>query len=59
MLFTQIVKTCNCYDYQACETDDYDASEAAQLVHGVRNTALEAAGKPDGKLYDDLLWSIY
>src|SRR5262245_34929740 len=26
---TQILKTCDCYDYQACETDDYRESKAA------------------------------
>jgi len=27
LVATQIAKACDCYDYQACETNDYDQSE--------------------------------
>jgi hypothetical protein len=39
LVATQIVKACDCYDYQACETNDYDQSEAAALVDRVREEA--------------------
>ena len=26
---------CECYDYQACETDDYEQSVAYQIIHAI------------------------
>jgi hypothetical protein len=58
LLATQIVKACDCYDYQACETDDYPQSEAAALVEKVREQAIEIGGEKSGRLYDQLLWEV-
>jgi hypothetical protein len=55
---TLIVKQCDCFDYQACESDDYDGSKAAQLVETVRKLALKAGGVSDGALYDAQPWGI-
>lgn len=34
-----IISMCDCFDYQACETDDYDVTEAADLVERIRRAA--------------------
>lgn len=37
----EILKMCDCYDYQACEVDDYDyRSEAWQIVDTIRGHAI-------------------
>lgn len=36
----QIIKACNCFDYQACELDDYESGAAAKLVDKVRAHAI-------------------
>jgi hypothetical protein len=36
----EIIKLCNCYDYQACETDDYYESVAAKWIDGLRHHAI-------------------
>jgi hypothetical protein len=42
---TQIVKLCDCFDYQACEVEGYDATDAAKFVDRVRNAAIAKGGK--------------
>lgn len=32
----QIIKLCNCFDYQACETSDYETTLAAMIVDRLR-----------------------
>jgi hypothetical protein len=60
VLATQIIKCCDCYDYQACETDDYEQSEAKALVEKIRAQAIKAGGESDkSKLYDQLMWGLY
>jgi hypothetical protein len=60
VLATQIVKACDCYDYQACETRDYESSEAAALVARVREAAIKIGGQCSGsQLWDQLMWGIY
>jgi len=54
---TQILKACNCYDYQACETDDYYGTKAAKFVNAVREKYL-SKGEAKGNLYDALLWGL-
>lgn len=54
-LAAQIVKACDCYDYQACETDDYDTTPAAAFVNRVREVAAPLAGDVDR---DSLLWGL-
>jgi len=36
----EVIKLCDCYDYQSCETDDYEKSEAYRLIQGIRSKAL-------------------
>jgi hypothetical protein len=35
-----ILKGCECFDYQACETDDYKASVAHAIVNSIRKRAI-------------------
>lgn len=39
----QVIQSCNCFDYQACETDDYRDTPAARLVDNIRSKAIRAA----------------
>ena len=55
---TQVVKCCDSFDYQACETDDYDSSMAAVFVDVARKAALALGGKPAGPEYDRAEWSL-
>jgi hypothetical protein len=54
---TQILKACACYDYQACETDDYYDTKAAKFVNAVREKYL-SKGEAKGSLYDAMLWGL-
>jgi hypothetical protein len=49
----QIIKLCRCFNYQACEVDDYPGTSAAVVI----NTILHAAicNLPG---YDDLKWFV-
>lgn len=35
-----ILKACSCFDYQACETDDYEDSLAATIIEAIRGRAI-------------------
>lgn len=35
-----ILKACECFDYQSCETDDYRESEACRIVDVIRSRAI-------------------
>jgi hypothetical protein len=35
-----ILKACSCFDYQACETDDYEESVAHRIIDAIRHTAI-------------------
>jgi len=35
-----ILKACDCYDYQACETDDYQETLACLIIEAIRNRAI-------------------
>jgi len=60
MVQTQIVKCCDCYDYQACENDDYETTKAAAVVLAIRISALAKGGLTrEHKLYNDLSWGLY
>lgn len=48
-----IIKNCDCFDYQACETDDYDQSIAHRIIEAIRSAATRAL--PD---YEDAPWGI-
>jgi hypothetical protein len=56
--FTQVVKCCDSFDYQACETDDYRETKAAAYVEKVRAAAIAAGGKSEGAEYDRAEWSL-
>lgn len=49
----QTLKACDCFDYQACETDDYDETPAAALVRAIRRAAICALPG-----YDAAAWSL-
>lgn len=36
----EALKGCSCFDYQACETEDYEESDAALIIRGIRDTAI-------------------
>jgi hypothetical protein len=35
-----ILNGCNCFDYQACETDDYHESLACRIIDAIRHRAI-------------------
>ncbi len=47
----QILKMCDCYDYQACENDDYFETIAANAIQLIRKAAIKALPG-----YDDYEW---
>jgi hypothetical protein len=49
----QVIKACNCYDYQACELPEYETTAAARLIAGIRSAAI-----CDLPGYDDAMWAI-
>jgi hypothetical protein len=48
-----IIKACNCFDYQACETDDYEQSIAHSIIEAIRNDAINCLPG-----YDAAPWGI-
>lgn len=49
----QVLKACDCFDYQACEMDNYKDTLAAEIVNRIR---LHAIHKLPG--YDKVEWEI-
>ena len=49
----EILKACACYDYQACETDDYYATLAHAIVEAIRYAAICALPG-----YEEAAWEI-
>jgi hypothetical protein len=49
----QILKACNCYDYQACETDDYDTTLAHAIIQAIQSKAIRSLPG-----YDAAEWEI-
>jgi hypothetical protein len=35
-----VLKGCDCFDYQACETEDYEASPAKTIIDSIRRAAI-------------------
>jgi len=55
----QVVRACDCYRYQACETDDYETTEAAAFVRAVRGAALDRLVENDAARRGvKLAWTI-
>ena len=49
----QIIKLCDCYNYQACETNDYKDSEAKAIMTAIRERAIrKLAG------YSEASWEL-
>lgn len=48
-----ILKACDCFDYQACETEDYTSSRAAKIIDKIRHLAIK---KLSG--YEKAPWGI-
>ena len=48
-----VVKACRCFDYQSCETDDYEESVAHKLIRQIEARAL--TNMPH---YEDAPWEI-
>jgi len=48
-----IVKACKCFDYQSCETDDYEQSVAHRIIRAIEARAMAALPH-----YEDAPWEI-
>jgi hypothetical protein len=48
-----ILKACDCYDYQSCETDDYEQTEAYVIVQAIRHRNISRLPG-----YDKAPWGI-
>jgi hypothetical protein len=54
MSAVEVLALCNCYDYQACESDDYETTKAHGLTDYIRHIAIrELPG------YDDAPWGLH
>ena len=42
-----ILSGCSCFDYQACETNDYEDSVACAIIEAIRTEAIRAVPKYD------------
>ncbi len=49
----QIIKLCNCYAYQSCETDDWKETEAYAICDALKETAIRALPG-----YENAEWEI-
>jgi hypothetical protein len=47
------IKACDCYDYQACETPDYDKTTAAAIIRVIRSAAVAALPG-----YEEAAWEV-
>lgn len=48
----QIVKACNCYDYQACETDNYFDTPSREIIATIRDDALRTLRMTKEQVYN-------
>ena len=49
----QLIKLCDCYNYQTCETPDWEQTEAYAICHALRERAID---KLPG--YEDAAWTF-
>lgn len=49
----QILKACDCYDYQSCETEDYYSTEACAIIERIRRDTISTLPG-----YNDALWDV-
>ena len=50
----EIIKLCNCYRYQSCETDDWEQTEAHAIVDALRENAISNLPR-----YGDAAWDLH
>ena len=48
-----VLKACQCYDYQACENDDYEQSIAHRIIRAIEAKAIRCLPS-----YEDAPWEI-
>lgn len=48
-----ILKACQCFDYQACEVENYQATEAAVMISQIRASAISRLAG-----YDEAEWEL-
>lgn len=49
-----VLKACSCFDYQACETDDYEQTLAHTIIDAIRRSAIrKVPGYDDAQGWDD------
>jgi hypothetical protein len=48
-----IIKACDCFDYQACETPDYESTVAHQIIKVIRSNAVRCLPE-----YENAPWGI-
>jgi hypothetical protein len=46
-----IISMCGCFDYQACETDDYEFTEASTIIDKIRRAAFYDLPRGDNLVY--------
>lgn len=49
----EIIKACDCYSYQSCETMDWEETEAYAIVNALRKRAIDSLPG-----YDEAAWEI-
>ncbi len=49
----QIVKACHCYNYQACETENYDQTKAAAITKSIESFAIRKVPE-----YEQAEWEL-
>jgi hypothetical protein len=42
-----LINSCDCYDYQACETSDYHRTTAAKIIRSLRDAGLKHLPRPE------------
>ena len=50
----QIIKACNCYDYQCDNADDYENSFAAEVIDRIRSSAINSLPE-----YNNAKWGVW
>lgn len=47
----QVLKSCDCYEYQSCETDDWEDTQACAFIQALRREAIRALQRYDGAVW--------
>ena len=58
VVLSQITLCCDCYDYQSCETGDYETTSASKFVHIVRAKAVEEGAPRHGAAIAACSWDF-